>query len=53
MDRIDLAQDSDKRRALINTVINLRVHKIVENSWVSSQLAASQGLSSIELLNCV
>jgi hypothetical protein len=31
-DWIDLAQDSDQWRALVNTVMNLRVHKMLGNS---------------------
>jgi hypothetical protein len=32
MDWIELAQDSDQWTVLINTVMNLRVHKILGNS---------------------
>jgi hypothetical protein len=48
IDRIDLAQDMDKWRALVNTVMKLRFHKMLGNPWVAAQLAASQeGLSSM------
>jgi hypothetical protein len=32
MDWIDMAQDRDQWRALVNTVMNLRVKKILANS---------------------
>jgi hypothetical protein len=32
MDWIDLAQDRDQWKTLVNTVVNLRVHKMLGNS---------------------
>jgi hypothetical protein len=40
MDRIGLARDRDQRRALVNMVMNLLVHKILESSSVAAKLAA-------------
>jgi hypothetical protein len=37
--------------AILNTVMNLGFHKIFKNSSVSQQVAASQELSSIELVS--
>jgi hypothetical protein len=37
MDWIDLAQDIEQRRAVVNTVMNLRVHKMLGRSWVAAQ----------------
>jgi hypothetical protein len=48
MDWIDLAQNRGQWRALLNTVMNLRSHKMLGSSWVAAQLTASQkGLSSM------
>jgi hypothetical protein len=52
MDGIDLVQDRDQWRALVNTIMNLQFHKLLGNSSVAAQLAASQeGLSSMELVS--
>jgi hypothetical protein len=53
MDWIDLAEDRDKWRALVNTVMNLRIPKTLGNSSVTSELTASQeGLKSAWSLLC-
>jgi hypothetical protein len=49
MDWIHLAQDRDQWRALMNTLVNLRVPKILGISWVGGQLLTSEGFSSIQL----
>jgi hypothetical protein len=50
IDWIDLAQDSDQWRTLVNTVINLRVQNMLENISVAERLVAYQdGLSPMEL----
>jgi hypothetical protein len=47
---INMAQDRHQWRALVNTVMNLRVPQRLGNSWVADLLAASQEpLSSMML----
>jgi hypothetical protein len=51
MDWIDLAQDRDWWRALVNTVWTFGCNKMLGSSWEAVQLAASyEGLSSMELV---
>jgi hypothetical protein len=51
MDWIDLAQDRDQWRALVNT---FGIYNMLGNSWVAAQLATSQEeLSSMELVRNV
>jgi hypothetical protein len=52
MDCIHLAKDTDQWRAVVNTVLNIRFHKMLVNLGVTAQLAASEeGLSSMELVS--
>jgi hypothetical protein len=50
MDWINLAQDSDQWRALVNTIMNLR-DQYNAGTFLSSYMAVSQeGLSSMKLV---
>jgi hypothetical protein len=52
VDWIDLAQDRDRWKALVNSVLNLRFHKLLGNYRVSKQLGISRVvLGSIELVS--
>jgi hypothetical protein len=52
VDWIGLAQDRYRWRALVNSVMNLRFHKILGNYRVAAQLVASRvELSSTELVS--
>jgi hypothetical protein len=51
MDWIDLAQDRDKWLALLNEVMNIRVHKMRGICWLVDDLLTSQeGLCSVQLV---
>jgi hypothetical protein len=51
---IGLDQDMDRCRAVEDAVLNHRVHKLLEGSWVYAQMAASRvELSCIELVRIV
>jgi hypothetical protein len=53
MDGIDLAQERDRSRALVNTVMNIRDHKMGNYSVVARLAASQEGLGSMELVGCV
>jgi hypothetical protein len=50
VDWIDLAQNKDKWRALLNTVMNIRIHNGQEISWLAERILGFQeGRCSMEL----
>jgi hypothetical protein len=52
MDWIDVAVDGDRRRAVMNAVMNLRFHKMWGICWLAEDLLASQdGLCSMEIVS--
>jgi hypothetical protein len=53
VDWIDLAQVRNRWRDLVNSVLNLRVHKILGNYRVASQLVASRIVLSFMFLSNV
>jgi hypothetical protein len=51
VDWIDLAEDRDTWWAVVNTVMNLRVHKMRGIFWLSEELLVSkEGLCSVGLV---
>lgn len=48
--RVDTAQNTDKRRAVVITVKNISLHKMQGISCLAQELLASQGLHSMELV---
>jgi len=49
MDWIDLAQDTDRWRALVNVIMNLQVPQNAGNFWTRENwLASQEGLCSME-----
>ena len=52
MDWIDLAQDRDRWRDIVNSIIKLQVPQNAENFLIAEELLASQeGLCSVELVS--
>jgi hypothetical protein len=54
IDWTDMVQDKDQQSALVETAMNIRVHKTSENYWIAAQLAASQtGFGYMESVDTV
>jgi hypothetical protein len=53
MDWIHLAQDRDQWRALVNTIMKLRVREKLVNSRAAERVAASERHSAMELVTLV
>jgi hypothetical protein len=51
MNWICLVQDKDWWQTLLNTIMNIRVPKTLENSGVVGQLVACQGLGSMYIVS--
>jgi hypothetical protein len=46
-----LPQDMAERQALVNTVTNLKFHKMWNVSWLAEKLLVCQELQSMDLFN--
>ena len=52
MDRINLAQDTDRCRGVVNVEMNFGFHNMRGISWLAEELSASQeGICPIELVS--
>jgi hypothetical protein len=51
MDLINVAQNRDKWQALVNTVMDLVFHKVLESSWLAEELSGCQEDCPLELAN--